>query len=105
MDTELLYKKLKAISDRLMEVEVGIQKLSTPWFTTKETATYLRCSRSKVEDLTNSGLLPYRRLDSRSTRSPRLYHRRDLIAYLVTGRNPNEGKLSVVEKCQVEDLL
>ena len=77
----------------------------TPWLTTRGAAQFLRCSESKVEQLTARGLLPCRRLDPTSPRSPRLYHRKDLTAYLVTGRNPRESRLSPADKRLVEDFL
>lgn len=87
---------------RIIELLEGSR---TPWMSSKEAANYLRCSSSKVEDLTNAGLLPHRRLDPRSARSRRLYHRRDLTAYLVAGRNPHSSPLSVAEKKQIKELV
>jgi len=75
-----------------------------PWMTSKEAACYLRCSVTKLEDLTKAGMIPFRRLDSRSTRSPRLYHRIDLVKYLVAGRNHDTEPLSVSEKRRVKEL-
>ena len=77
----------------------------SPWLTTAEAATYLRCSPRKIEDLTGKGLLPYRRQDPTCPRSPRLYHKRDLTAFLITGRNPQQHRLSPEEKRQVETHL
>ena len=77
----------------------------SPWLTTVEAARYLRCSTRQIERLTSRGLLPFHRQDSTSPKSPRLYHRRHLTAYLVAGRNPVKHRLSPVEKRQVAELL
>ncbi len=79
--------------------------VSTPWLTTQEAARYLRCSISQIERLTRQGLLPFHRQDPTSVRSPRLYHRRELTAFLVAGRNPVEHRLTAEEKRQVQELL
>lgn len=104
IDLQAIFNKLVAIEGRLTKIQSLQEKEITPWHTTAETATYLRCSISKVEDLTNAGLLPFRRLDPRAARSPRLYHRKELAAYLICGRNPQTSKLSVSEKREVESL-
>ena len=71
----------------------------SPWMNTQEAASYLRCSVRKVEHLTRLGLLPYHRQDATRSKSPRLYHRRFLTAYLVAGRNPVQPRVSpVVER-------
>ena len=80
-------------------------KYTSPWFTSAETAVYLRCSPRKVEELTRLGLLPFRRQDPTVPKSPRLYHRKHLTAYLVAGRNPVSNRLSPAEWREVEDLL
>lgn len=77
----------------------------SPWLTTKEAADYLHCSTRKVEELTRRGLLPYRRQVPTSPKSPRLYHRKHLTAYLVAGRNPEKHRLSAAERQEVEELL
>jgi len=98
----------KEIRDVRKQLEVILQLLQagqSPWMTTHEAARFLRCSESKVEQLTARGLLPYRRLDPTAKRSQRLYHRRDLTAFLVTGRNSKERHLSAQERRMVEELL
>ena len=103
---------MKEMEEKLDVILDGIEKiLSTlvthdpsPWMTTSEAARYLRCSESKLEELTNAGLLPHRRLDPRSSRSRRLYHRNDLAAYLVTGRNPHSSPLRAHERRIVKEL-
>ncbi|MCH8908518.1 MAG: helix-turn-helix domain-containing protein [Candidatus Heimdallarchaeota archaeon] len=87
--------------ERIIELLEGSR---TPWLSSKEAANYLRCSSSKLEDLTTSGLIPFRRLDPRSPRSPRLFHRWDLDAYLVAGRNPHSSPLSASERRQLKEL-
>lgn len=97
---------LKLILDRLEEIAQLLRgNMISPWLTTQEAATFLRCSLSKIDEMTKLGLLPFRRLDPTATRSPRLYHRRDLTAFLVTSRNPRESRLSPAEKRLVETLL
>ena len=80
-------------------------QVSSPWLTTTQTAQYLRCSRRKIEELTRKGLLSYRRLDPTYPQSLRLYHRKDLTAFLITGRNPHQHPPSLKEKRLVEELL
>ena len=75
------------------------------WLTTAEAAVFLRCSVTQVERLTRAGLLPFHRLNSTAGRSPRLFHRRHLTAYLVAGKNPVKHRLSPEEKRQVAELL
>ena len=76
----------------------------SPWMNTQEVADYLRCSPRKVEELTRLGLLPFKRQDPTSPRSPRLYHRRHLTAFLVAGRNPVTHRLTPAERREVEAL-
>lgn len=90
--------------NRLETLLLGIYNRG-PWLTTAEAAEYLRCSVSKIEQLTKRGLLPFHRQDPTSRRSPRLYHRRHLVAFLVAGRNPVATRLSPAEKRQVAELL
>ena len=80
MELEKELEEIRALLDTLLQTG---QQVQSPWLTTQMAAEYLRCSRSKVEQLTARGQLPYRRLDPTSPRSPRLYHRRDLAAYLM----------------------
>lgn len=77
----------------------------SPFMTTAEAASYLRCSTRHIERLTSQGLLPFHRQDATCPKSPRLYHRKHLTAYLVAGRNPVEHRLSPVEKREVEELI
>lgn len=77
----------------------------SPWLTTVEVADYLRCSPRKVEQLTRLGLLPFHRQDATCPKSPRLYHRRHLTAYLVAGKNPVKHRLTLEEKRLVQELL
>ena len=77
----------------------------SPFLTTAEAASYIRCSPRKVEQLTRLGLLPYHRQDATRSKSPRLYHRKHLTAYLVAGRNPVKHRLSPTEKREVEELI
>ncbi len=97
-------REIQGIRERLNEILQLLQAGQSPWKTTREAAHFLRCSESKVEQLTAKGLLPFRRLDPTAPRSPRLYHRRDLTTYLVTGRS-RESRLSPAEKRLVEELL
>ena len=77
----------------------------SPWLTTQEAANFLKCSTRQIDSLTDRGLLPFRRQDSTSPKSPRLYHRKHLTAYLIAGRNPESHRLSSEEKRLVEELL
>ena len=98
--------KIDLILSRMDDLDRMVQgKHVSPWLTTAEAATYLRCSPRKIEALTGKGLLPYRRQDPTHTRSPRLYHKRDMTAFLITGQNPQQHRLSPHEKRMVEDLL
>ena len=98
-------KDVKEIREMLDEILQLLQAGQSPWKTTREAAQFLRCSESKVEQLTSKKLLPFRRLDPTTPRSPRLYHRRDLTAFLVAGRNPYESRLSQAERRLIEELL
>ncbi|MCH7574697.1 MAG: hypothetical protein IIA59_06165 [Candidatus Marinimicrobia bacterium] len=89
--------------DRLERLIMG--RPDSPWLTSREAASYLRCSISKVESLTARGLLSYRRLDPTAPKSPRLYISRQLDAYVVTGKNPTTHRLTPLEKQEVEELL
>ena len=97
-DTKLILDRLNDLISR-MEGPV-----SSPWFTSAQTAQYLHCSRRKIEDLTRRGLLPFSRQDPTSPKSPRLYHRRHLDAYLITGKNLLSRRLSLEEKRLVKQL-
>ncbi len=94
------------ILTRLDDISRQLQgQHSSVWYTTKEAAAYLRCSVSKINQLTDRGKLPFKRQDPTTSRSPRLYHRKDLTAFLVTGCNPRKRRLSPEEKRLVEELL
>ena len=80
-------------------------KYVSSWLTAQEAAAYLHCSPRQIESLTSKGLLPYGRQDPTKSKSPRLYHRKHLDAYLVTGRNPSKPRLSPVERRLVEELF
>lgn len=79
--------------------------VSTPWMDSRGTATFLCCSERTLERLVAKGLLPYRRLDPTSPKSTRLFHRRDLTAFLVIGRNPADRRLTKSENREVVELL
>lgn len=98
--------EISLVLNRLDDLARLVQGHSTsPWMTTVEAADYLRCSTRQIERLTSQGLLPFHRQDPTSRRSPRLYHRRHLVAFLVAGRNPVATRLSPAEKRQVAELL
>ena len=71
---------------------------------TAESAKYLRCSLSQVEKLTRAGLIPFHRLDPNKPKSQRVFHRKQLDSYLITGKNPIVERLSLAERRQIEDL-
>lgn len=79
-------------------------RINSPWLKTSEAADYLRCSPRKIEDLTSRGLLPFSRQDSTSPKSPRLYNRRCLDGYLISGKNLHSQRLSPEEKRLVKQL-
>ncbi len=94
------------VLNRLDDIARLVQgKHVSPWLTTQEVADFLRCSTRQIDNLTDRGLLPFRRQDPTSPKSPRLYHRRHLTAYLIAGRNPESHRLSSEEKRLVEELL
>lgn len=90
--------------NRLETLLLGIYNRG-PWLTTAEAAEYLRCSVSKIEQLTKRGLLPFQRQDPTHSQSPRIYHRKHLLAFLITGNNCEKHRLSAEEKRLVEELL
>ena len=97
-DTELILERLDDLINRMEG------RVSSPWFTTALAAQYLRCSPRKIEDLTHRGLLPYTRQDPTSAKSTRLYHRRHLDTYLITGKNLQSQRLTPEEKRLVKQL-
>lgn len=95
----------KVILDRLNQIErLILDGVGSPWLQTKEAAAYLRCSLSKFEDLSQRGRFPYCRLDVSAPKSRRLYHRKHLAAYLLTGKNARVDRLGNREKKMVEEL-
>lgn len=98
-DMALILARLDTLDKAILGLHVS------PWMTTKEAAAFLRCSESKINQLSDTCLLPYRRLDPTAPRSTRLYHRKHLTAYLMAGRNPVKHRLSPEEKRLVEELL
>ncbi len=90
----------------LGDISRQLQGVNTsPWMTTREAAHFLRCSESHINQLTDRGLLPFKRQDPTAPRSPRLYHKRHLIAFITIGRNPVKHRLSPEEKRLVDELL
>jgi len=98
-DMSLILARLDDLDRRLND------KHDSPWLTTVGAARYLRCSKSQIERLTRQSLLPFKRQDPTTPKSPRLYHRRELTAFLVTGKNPETHPLTKEEKKKVEELL
>lgn len=91
---------------RMDELTELLQSLSSsPWMTLLEAARYLRCSKRKIETLIAQGHLPFSRQDPTIKQSPRLIHRKYLIAFLVTGKNAEKQRLSSEESRLVEELL
>lgn len=104
--TDQLPEELNSILNRLDNIEYLLrEQFNSPWMTAKEAAWFLRCSVTQINRLASVGLLPYRRQDPTAPKSPRLFHRKDLTAYLVTGRNPARKPLSKEERRMVEELL
>ena len=97
-DTKLILDRLDDLISRMEGC------VSSPWFSTAQTAQYLRCSRRKIEDLTRRGLLPFSRQDPTSPKSPRLYHRKHLDTYLIIGKNLQSQRLTPEEKRLVKRL-
>ena len=98
-DIALILSRLDDLARQLADRPVS------PWMSTREAAEYLRCSLSKINRLAERGLLRYRRLDADAQKSKRLFDRRELTAYLVTGRNPDAHRLSPAERSLVDQLL
>lgn len=96
---DLILSRLDDLASRLDAKHVS------PWMTTAEAAEYLRCSNRQIDSLTDRGQLPFKRQDPTAPKSPRLYHRKHLTAYLVSGRNPQTHKLTPTERRKVEELL
>ena len=99
-----LSPEMSLVMARLDRIEAGQSRQISPWLSSAETAEFLRCSVRQIERLTQEGYLPYRRL-SPGQRGSRLYHRKHLTAYLVTGKNPTTYRLTSLEKKEVEKLL
>ena len=100
LDLHLILTQLDRIEALLVRHEPA-----SPWLTAFEAAEFLRCSKSKLNQLTADGLLPFKRRDPTLIKSPRLFSRRDLTAFLVTGRNPETNPLSPDERRRVRELL
>ena len=98
IESTLILKRLGEI------VELLNAQNYSQWMTTREVAEFLKCSVSKVDQLTSAGLLPFSRLDPAARKSPRLYHRKHVTGFLVAGRNPVKHRLLPSEKRQVQDL-
>lgn len=98
-DLQLVLTRLDDLTRRLDGKPVS------PWFVIAEAADYLRCSMRHIDRLTERGLLPFRRQDPTTPRSPRLYHRKDLVGFLVSGKNPETHPLTKEEKRKVDELL
>lgn len=94
-------------------VVIGVEELTdflqnlaaSPWLTLEEAATYLRCSKRKIEQLIASRQLPFSRQDPSHQRSPKLIHRKHLIAFLISGKNAITQRLTPVERRLVDELL
>ena len=95
----LILARLDSIDRRLDGNHVS------PWLNTAEAAAFLRCSTRQIERLTSLGLLPYHRQDATRSKSSRLYHRKHLTGYLVSGHNPATHRLTPAEKREVKELL
>ena len=98
IESTLILKRLDEI------VELLNAQNRSDWLTTRDVAEFLKCSVSKVNQLTSAGLLPFSRLDPVARKSPRLYNRKHVMAYLVAGRNPVKHRLLPEEKRMVRDL-
>lgn len=97
-------RRFQTILSMLRDLESRMESSNSPWLSAREASKYLRCSVRKINALTKAGHLPYHRLDSANSRSVRLYHRKHLAAYLVSGHNPVTHRLTPQEKEMVEDL-
>ena len=98
--------KLDLILDRLETIEkkfVGLK--GCPWLLAKEAAAYLRISVSKLDEIVAKGRIPFKRIDPDNPKSPRLFHRKDLVAHLVCASNPQTHRLTQSEKRIVVALL
>lgn len=101
-----LSEDLSLILQRLYTIERLVRGTRvSPWMTAAEAADFLRISISTLDSLTARVLIPYRRVDPESSTSKRLFHRRDLVGYLVCGHNPKTHRLTQLEKKMVEELL
>lgn len=94
------------ILQRLDEIERLLHGINvSPWMNSKEAAIFLRISPSTLDKLVSKGLLPFRRVNPENPKSQRLFHRKDLVAFLVCGRNPQTHRLSPSEKKMIDALL
>ena len=100
----------QALQALLLEILSKINSLvdhssaDTPWLTTREAATYLRCSVRKVDQLSATGLIPYKRQDHTLHQSSKLFHRKQLTAFIVAGKNSSKQRLTTSERKQVDEL-
>lgn len=97
--------EFEMILERIDRIESTLVGQRTPWMSTSEAAKFIRASTSLIEKLTRAGDIPFYRQNPGSVRSTRLYHRRDLTAFLITGKNARADQLSPQEKKDVERLL
>lgn len=99
VDTEMIMARL----DELTSLIRG--RVTSPWLTMAEAATFARCSKRKIEQLCALRHLPDFPLDPSLDRSPRLIHRKHLTAFLLTGKNAKTQRLSSEERKLVDELL
>ena len=97
--------EFEMILARLDQIESRLVCQRTPWMSTSEAAEFIRASTSLIEKLTRAGKIPFYRQNPNAARSSRLYHRRDLTDFLITGKNAQADQLSQQEKKEVERLL
>lgn len=102
-----MHAQLIEIQDRLDRIErmLGGIISSPDWLTREEASIFLRCSIRHIANLTAIGLLPCYPINPTVPNSPRLYHRRHLAAFLVTGRNPLTHPPTPDEKREIGGLL
>ena len=97
--------EFEMILARLDQIESELVGHRPPWMSTSEAAEFIRASTSLIEKLTRAGKIPFYRQNPNAARSSRLYHRKDLIAFLITGKNAQADQLSPQEKKDIERLL
>ena len=98
--------KIDLILSRLDDLARVVQNNRvSPWFSAIDAARHLRVSESTINRLADRGLLPYYRVNPAAPKGQRRFHRRDLTALVVTGRNAQQQRLSRSEKLRVDELL